>query len=653
MQKPNFGANQLFKIKVNKQNKIYTSIENDNNKFKSNIIDFDFRFKNHMLSPKFLNNSIINNKIRKNRAIRSNKVFDNIKLINNFNTDFLYKTKSFAKNFRIKTPLKKNSNFQKINSNSIHNYSNTDKYNGLLNKYLYKLLEQFIKYIKKAFLSSIKFIFYKMKNFNNEKTFVNSKNNRKSMNMEKSKRIISSSHFILKFSNNSLSNQLDYEQKCCGNSFCLNNNKNTFNNNNYSFNNLKSFGHMNKTQSEFDQINCRKINEIKINKCDPLNKHKQNIENLRLKIVNANNQIKKIKYISTNFSFRNSNHVRGTNYKTGFSANENSFKNTISTKNKTTIYYKNSPSFQINSKLIDDEGNTNKILQNNFKENKNKKTYKRETRLYFCPNYTENEKININSLIINTNKCKEKYKLFQKNFMENLDKSYLNNKNKEKNAKNEKKIYISKIIKNIKTKDGRLNIRINYIFYFPNKAIKNKNTLLKTQSEFSFVYINQKQKLNLGQSKIYRKKVLCSINEDEKKTKLNFSNNYNKHSYNNIIKLIKTVNKVYTNMFKKRFIKNLNIINFIIKYYIFEKLIKIHYFNKVCSILNQVIKIQNNSSNHVNENIERKPNKSSSYSESGDSSDFVLSLNKDTIMDHKFLTSISELNNNINHNIEK
>ena len=420
------------------------------------------------------------------------------------------------------------------------------------------------------------------------------------------------------------------------------------------------FRYSSKEQKKNLQINRQKLNEIKINRCGSLNNDKNIKEDLIFQITSSNIPNKKtVRYISTDIGLRTSFYIKDTNNKTKFSdsVKESPVKNTISTKNKTAVYYKDSPLFQMKTKIIDEDEKSYKILKNNFEVNKNKKICKTESKLYYFPNQTKNEEIDNGSLLKNIKGSKKKYKLFKKNMMENLDKIETNNIYKEKNAKNgknEKKIYISKIIKNIETKDDRIHIRINYILYFPNKKKKNKYNLLETQSGSSFTYLSQKRKTNWAQNKIYYKKFLCTINEADEKSQKNSMNHYTKRNYNNnIFKLIKIIYIFYINMFKKRFFKILNMINFIVKCYIFEKLIKIYYFKKTCSILKHAIIIKSNYNNYVNENVDKNYNKNNSNVKSGDSSDLILSLNKDTIIDDKFLTSISELNNNINHDNDK
>ena len=658
MQKSYSGTNKLFRIKVNKKNLIFTNKENENVKLNSKTIDADFNHKNNIFYCKYVRNSMSANKSPKSNAIKNNIVIDKMKLINNFNVTIPYQRKNYHEKINMNTPLNKKLSYETINNNSVQNYHDSENCFLLLNKYLRKLLDQFIKHFKKSYLSLMKMVFNKLKYWDKKITRVKKINQRKNknlMSLTKNNQNLASPHFILKTTSNSLNKNKNYKIRRGLDSLHLHSNNKFDNDDTNGIKNFELSNEKNRTLNSFNQVKPRKIKEVKINKSLSSNKNKQSENNSKFKISASNYPRKKIiNRTKADINIGNSFYEKGINIKTKLEQNESSLNNIISAKNKSTIYYKDSPLFQIKSKIINDDDNSYRNLCKNFEKNVNKKMRKSETRIYYLPVYQKNKKSNFNYLINNTNCDKEKYKLIQEDFMESLDRLNSNSKNKKfkkvKNENNRKKIFISKIVKNIKTKDDKINIRINYIFNFPNRKTTDKYRNLKIENGYSFTYSNLKIKKNWTQNKIYRKKVLFPINDEGKKSKIKYPENCIKHSHNEIFEFLKTVDTIYINAFKKKFIKNLKTIDLIIKCYIFEKLIKLFYFKKICSILNKIVKVQDTSSNFVNDNIEIKSNKSSSNIVSGDSSDLVLSLYKDAIIDNKFLSSISELNNNINHN---
>ena len=127
---------------------------------------------------------------------------------------------------------------------------------------------------------------------------------------------------------------------------------------------------------------------------------------------------------------------------------------------------------------------------------------------------------------------------------------------------------ISKTIKNICTRDKKINIFIKYVFFIPQKKIQNKlkknNKFLEITKNYSYNYIGNE---NENKKKIYSKKKLTSIKEEEEKSKCSISILQNPKTideYNSIIDyLIKKINNYKAIKMKKSFLYKIKRINLI------------------------------------------------------------------------------------------
>ena len=143
--------------------------------------------------------------------------------------------------------------------------------------------------------------------------------------------------------------------------------------------------------------------------------------------------------------------------------------------------------------------------------------------------------------------------------------------------------FISKTIKNIFTKDKKINIHINYVFFIP--PINNekyfdlfkKNNSLEIHQNFSFTYIGNQRNKNL----IYSKIKLAAIKEEEERSKCSMSmtqhNAKTFEEYNSIINyMANKINNYLYRKIKKNFLRKLKLLNFLICSKI---VIKRHIFN--------------------------------------------------------------------------
>lgn len=159
------------------------------------------------------------------------------------------------------------------------------------------------------------------------------------------------------------------------------------------------------------------------------------------------------------------------------------------------------------------------------------------------------------------------------------------------------KNYVSKTIKNIFTRDRKINIHINYVFFVPaknkdKKKYKKNNKFMKISKNFSFTYIGNFNR-NQNKAKIYSKKKLSSIKEEEEKSKCSISmsmllqNTKTIDEYNSIINyLIEKIHNYYILRMKTIFLYNLKVINLsyqlntILKNIIFKRIKFINKDNK-------------------------------------------------------------------------
>ena len=199
----------------------------------------------------------------------------------------------------------------------------------------------------------------------------------------------------------------------------------------------------------------------------------------------------------------------------------------------------------------------------------------------------------------NSQKRNEKKYYFKNTFLKPQKKKrtiIITRKEKINNINNSRynKNYISKKIKNIFTTDKKINIHINYVFFIPPKEksrinLEKINKSLDISNVYSYSYLACDNSFR-NKSKIYSKKKLTSIKEEEEKSRCSISiilqNSKTIDEYNSCIGyLVKKIDNCYLFKMKKNLLYKLKIINMliciinIIKNNIFKKL-KLKYNNK-------------------------------------------------------------------------
>ena len=172
----------------------------------------------------------------------------------------------------------------------------------------------------------------------------------------------------------------------------------------------------------------------------------------------------------------------------------------------------------------------------------------------------ENKYLFNNSLLIKPRKKNRTIIITRKEKINNINISRYN------------KNYISKKIKNIRTIDKKINIHINYVFFIPPKKkykikLETINKSLRKSNNYSYTFIGTKN-IAKKRNKIYAKKKLSSIKEEEEKSRCSFSviqNTKTIDEYNSIIGyLIKDINDYYIIKMKHVFLYKLKVINIII-----------------------------------------------------------------------------------------
>ena len=241
---------------------------------------------------------------------------------------------------------------------------------------------------------------------------------------------------------------------------------------------------------------------------------------------------------------------------------ENTIKNKLNKVNKTN------KTNIVNNKL----NNTETIKTESISINRPKKSYLKNT-------------------LIKVHKNKNKTLIISK-------KEKIDNINKYRYNRN----FISKTIKNIFTKDKKINIHINYVFFIP--PINNEkffdlfkiNKSLEIHQNYSFTYIGNPRNKNL----IYSKKKLTAIKEEEERSKCSMSmtqhNARTFEEYNSILNyMINKINNYFNVKIKKSFLRNLKLINLLICSKI---VIKRHVFKD----FNKVNKLRNDDDDEKEEN---------------------------------------------------
>ena len=199
-----------------------------------------------------------------------------------------------------------------------------------------------------------------------------------------------------------------------------------------------------------------------------------------------------------------------------------------------------------------------KIKENIIKNKINDKLNKTET--IKVESINRPKKNYLKNTLIKVHKNKNKTLIISK-------KEKIDNINKYRYNRN----FISKTIKNIFTKDKKINIHINYVFFIP--PINNekyfdlfkKNNSLEIHRNYSFTYIGNQRNKNA----IYSKIKLAAIKEEEEKSKCSMSmtqhNPKTFEEYNSILNYM--VNKINNYLYVeniKSFLRKLKLINLLI-----------------------------------------------------------------------------------------
>ena len=492
-------------------------------------------------------------------------------------------------------------NCQENDKNKIYSESKSkgkEKYFILLNNYRKRVIKQFLFYFKPYYNSFIKKHFHtfilKIKNItkdinisnadspkkfmkkikNSEEDYTNNKNNKNSENGK----IIKDLKLV----------QLNYSNYNCTNV----SNQETENSNNYllSYNTRK-----NQSEKEFSNpkkklnflLNNNNINfgieeqsaheELFRNNFELKKKYTQILQRKKRKKIfmkdygklNSSLQVK-----SNNKTLDvSSSHNKGININNSFD-NQKSKNMNFSHKKEPLNSYKNKSNGEFSKETITVEKKKSyvkiktipkkqkerdkKIKENIIKNKINDKLNKTET--IKAESINRPKKNYLKNTLIKVHKNKNKTLIISK-------KEKIDNINKYRYNRN----FISKTIKNIFTKDKKINIHINYVFFIP--PINNekyfdlfkKNNSLEIHRNYSFTYIGNQRNKNA----IYSKIKLAAIKEEEEKSKCSMSmtqhNPKTFEEYNSILNYM--VNKINNYLYVeniKSFLRKLKLINLLI-----------------------------------------------------------------------------------------
>ena len=558
-------------------------------------------------------NNKIKNQSLKNIIIYENKESKNDNQYNNYSSNKVYKKKAIKNNTynSIKSDKYKDNNTSKSNTNT--NTSNDkkdyekekDKYLQLLNNYRKNVVKQFMVYFRPYYYTFIKKYFHSfisnLKNIkNNEKNSktkkyikkINKRNIYVNVNHVNNGKVIKDVKLVqLNYLNNNSINQNKYDKEI--------NHKN-----------LNSYN-IKKSKSKIEPLNTyKKLNNIVINNNNNFNfRSKQNLKTDEL----YRNNIELEKKLSQILKRKHRKKLLTNDFiKVDYSNSQNKNENNtldISLHNKKIITINNSYDRWKNRKkyntphsshlMISYNSLTNEDIPKEESINIDKNKYSKIKSIQTIPRRKkEKEKDNeIKGVILKKKyyeevispeyrsdlsrfKNNENIYLLKNTFIRIRKKNkhlMLSKKDKINNINNSRynKNYISKKIKNIFTRDKKINIYINYVFFIPQKQkkinLKKINQLLKISHNFSYTYIGKDNHFihNNDKNKIYSKKKLTSIKEEEEKSRCSISlllqNSKTLDEYNSIIiKLVKNINNYYIIKMKKGFLYNLKMINLII-----------------------------------------------------------------------------------------
>jgi hypothetical protein len=518
-------------------------------------------------------------------------------------------------------------------------YREKDKYLSLLNNYRKSVIKQFMFYFKpycyyfikiyfNIFISNLKSI--KNKKISEAKRYTKKINKR---NLNDGKIVKDLKLIQLNYSNNNFTNISNNETENSNNYINSYNSKKNINENNNS-NTIKKLRYIlinNNIKFSLKDSLKNRNNELFRNNLELLKKHTQIIKRKRRKkIINDNNI-----YINGDYSncqiYNENKTIDVSQYK-----NKNYTVNNSYERRKKINYSPNthgminSYNFISNGDLNKEESikmekkNINKIKSLPKREKEKSIKIKHKIKMKTASNSrpisqkrNEENKYNKNKYITMHKKNKKIIVISRKDKINNINNLHYN------------KNYISKKIKNIFTRDKKINIHINYVFFIPpkqddKKKLEKKYKYLKISQTFSFTYIgNFNPKKN--KNKLYSKKRLSSIKEEEEKSKCSISMSM-------ILQNAKTIDE------------NNSILNYLIdkiyNYYILKMKTSFLYNLKVINLNNQLDKIFKNNIFKLIKFINKDDEKDNNTKGNGSNDIFLV--------DDKIIMNI----NNINYNIE-
>jgi hypothetical protein len=502
-------------------------------------------------------------------------------------------------------------NSQDNDKNKIYSESKSkgkDKYFLLLNNYRKRVIKQFMFYFKPYYYSFIRKHFHifilKIKNMSKDINIPNTSSPKKFMKKIKNSENDSNIQNKKNNENGKIIKDLKLVQLNYSNYNYTNvSNQDTDNSNNYvlSYNTRK-----NQSDKEFSNpkkklnflLNNNNINfgieeqsgheELYRNNFELEKKYTQILQRKKRKklfmkdygYLNSSAQVK-----SNNKTLEaSSSHNKAININNSFD-NQKSKNNNFPHKKESLDTYKKSNEEYLKGSIIVEKKKTyvkiktipkkqkerdKKIKENTIKNKINNKLNISET--IKAESINRPKKTYLKNTLIKVHKNKNKTLIISK-------KEKIDNINKYRYNRN----FISKTIKNIFTKDKKINIHINYVFFIP--PINNekyfdlfkKNNSLEIYQNFSFTYIGNQRNKNL----IYSKIKLAAIKEEEERSKCSMSmtqhNAKTFEEYNSIINyMANKINNYLYRKIKKNFLRKLKLLNFLICSKI---VIKRHIFN--------------------------------------------------------------------------
>ena len=616
--------------KSEKKDKKEKNLYNKNNGYDNKICETKFNIINNKVKKiknvngyeegnqmKILKNTNIKeiNEIKEEKEDQINKNKSNIKIYikkaikNNLNNNITKKEKE-------KKAYSSNINYIPINNGKkdiendksiSYEEKEKEKYLSLLNNYRKRVIKQFMFYFKPYCYSFVK------KYYN---IFISNLKNIRNNNKSKLRRYTKNINQRNVYDNGKGIKDLKLVQLNYNNHNFTNNtsNNDTENSNNYinsynskknqsekeNSNSIKKINHFliksnninfsTKENLKNKNLSKNKNNELYRNNLELLKKYSQIIQRKRRKKIISNNYIKED---YSNYQLKNENKTIDIS----LNNNKNNYTVNNSHKRRYKIYYSPHTAELMNSYNSISNGEVTKEESIKLDEN-----YISKIRSMPKRQKVKRSKIkDINKLKspINKSPLSQKRNGENKNYKnKNIIIHKKNNKiiiisKKEKinnlNNSHYNKNYVSKTIKNIFTRDKKINIHINYVFFIPaknkdKKKFEKNNKFMKISKNFSFTYIGNYNQ-NQNKIKIYSKKKLTSIKEEEEKSKCSISmsmilqNTKTIDEYNSIINyLIDKIHNYYILRMKAFFLYNFKVINLnhqlniILKKYLFKRI---------------------------------------------------------------------------------